>query len=222
MTTPGPGDSFDTMAKQSLLRLRKAILAYPRALDVDYLVASVDPSGVAAGAPLVLLARVSAQLIRFGRKLTATITDAAYAAGTPLSVTVRFRGYRRGKYIEEDVTVTAASGAARTGTTTKLFDQSLAPLLVDKSNAAAGDALTCGIDDTALGLPERINKVGSVKSIVKIDAGVEQDPSAIDATTVDVVNDAIIGLTIAATDIYEVVYEADGPDGWESKGALAG
>lgn len=218
-----PGNGFRELSLYSFERLKHVQMENPRAADVDYFVSSVDPNGVAVGTALTLLARAqSGKPVRFGRLPTVTATDAS-GGGGGLSVTVRILGYRFGVPTAENITVTCTDGNATTVTGAIMIDQILSATLVAKSGAGAGDALTVGIDGTSLGLPFRINAVGQVKYIINVANGTEADPLTVSSSNVDVGNSALKGLTVAATDNYQVLVAA-GPDGdgFEGVGYLSG
>lgn len=213
------GYNIDQISRDSFLRLRDVVVVFPRAATTNYIVASVDPSGVSEGGSLTLAATASGLQQRFGRKATITATDASGGSGG-LSLTVTIRGYRLGVYQEENVTVTCTDGNPTTATSTKVFDQFVAPLLRTKTNAASGDALVVGIDGATIGLPFRINSVNSVKMINDAVSGTESTNQAISSSTVDVDNSAIIGQSLAATKVYHIIAEMDGSDGWNGFGVL--
>lgn len=218
-----PGDGFRRLSLNSFQRLRWVTMQNPRALDVDYFVASVDPSVVSVDTALTILTRAASQkVVMYGRLPTITATDAS-GGGGGLSLTVRIVGLRFGEATSEDITVTCTDGNATTATGSIMIDAITSATLISKTNAATGDALSVGIDGTSLGLPFRILDVDQVKAIVNVANGVEADPTAISSTTVSVSNSAIKGLTVAATDSYRVLV-AVGPegDGYEGVGYLAG
>lgn len=210
------GVTVNELAARSLLNLQHALIVHPRASSAAIVVASVDPSTKSAGSTLTLL---STAKFPYGRKITMTLNDDDVGGG--LSVRVRIKGHRLGALIVEELTVTSADTNDTVGTTSNVFDE-VTEVLVVAVTADAGDSLTMGIDGTTLGLPMRINAVADVKMIVKIDNGIEQAPTAISTSSVDLANHAIKGLTVAATDIYRVTFFANGDDGVGDAGFLAG
>lgn len=194
--------------EDSHLRTETETIANPRAVTANLIVASVDPSTLTVGQSLTLAATASAVALRVARKITLVLTDAS-GGGGGLSVTVQINGNRFGKPISENVTTTCTSGAATTVASTQVFDQVTSVVVRTLTSAAVGDALTVGIDGNALGLSKPIDQVTDVLAIYRIDAGAEQAPIAISATTVDVANSAYIhGTAIAATDIFVIRYRA--------------
>jgi hypothetical protein len=193
--------------ERSALRMFREVIPNPRAVTVNYVVASVDPSGLSSGSALTLAATASGLMFRVARKVTLVLTDAS-GGGGGLAATVEFFGHRFGKPINERVSVTCTSGAATTGTTTLVFDQITSVVVRTVTGAAAGDALTCGISGDGLGLAFPIDKVNDVLSIVKIVSGTEQTPIAISATSVDVANSSFNhgGTITAANDTFVVTY----------------
>lgn len=211
--TTNVGLTLTQAAKRGFMRRFRDIFLKPEAASVTKVVASVDPNGVAAGTALTLQTNVSLKKLRYARKVTLVITDNSFSAPTPLTVAVLLTGTRFGAVISETINAVSTSGAAFTATSTKVYDQILSAVLVSKANAAAADALSMGIDGTCLGLERPIGAVADVKSAFKLLAGVEQAPIALSSTTIDAANSALIGLTILATDDYEVEYDFGGADG---------
>lgn len=195
--------------EDSHLRTETEVIANPRATTANFVVASVDPSGLSVGQTLTLASTASGVAFRVGRKVTLVLTDLS-GGGGGLSVTVQVNGHRFGKPISENVTTTCTSGAPTTNTTASVFDQVTSVVVRDITTAAAGDALTVGIDGTTLGLSKPIDKVNDVLGLFKLVSGVEQAPIAISASTVDVANSAIVpgGTITAANDIFVVRYRA--------------
>lgn len=193
--------------ERSAFRMVREVIPNPRAVTVNYVVASVDPSTLSSGQALTLASTASGLMFRVARKVTLVLTDAS-GGGGGLSVTVEFAGHRFGKPITERVTVTCTSGSATTGTTTQVFDQITSVTVRTITGAASGDALTCGISGDGLGLSFPIDKVNDVLSIVKIVSGTEAAPIAISATSVDVANSAFNhgGTITAANDTFVVTY----------------
>lgn len=199
--------NLNQIDERSALRMIREVIPNPRAVTVNYVAASVDPSGLSSGQALTLQAVVSGVMLRCARKLTLVLTDAS-GGGGGLSVTVEFFGHRFGKPISERVTTTCTSGAATTSTSTLVFDQVTSVVVRSISGAASGDALTCGISGDGLGLSFPIDKVTDVLSLVKIVSGTEQGPTAISSTTVDVANSSFNhgGTITAANDTFVVTY----------------
>lgn len=212
MPSAGPGITRKQVARRSLLNRVVTNFINPKAATANHVVASVDPSGLSAGDALTLATAVSGKRLRFPRKITVVATDASGGSGG-LSVTVTLTGQRFGEPVSEDVTVTCTDGSATTATSTKVFDQVTAATVKSVAGAAASDALTVGIDGTTLGLPYRIGRVEDVKFIGNVASGTEATPLAVSSTYVDVANSAIKGITVAATDNWEVQYDAAGADG---------
>jgi hypothetical protein len=197
------------VSSESHLRLVQEVILNPRIATTNFVVANVDPSTLASGASLTLVANQAANLLlRVARKVTMTITDAAFAGGTPLSVTVEVYGHRFGKPFSEVLTGTSTSGAAFTVTSTGVFDQVTSVIVRSTSNAATGDGLVLGIAGDGLGLRNPIDQVSDVLSIVKLISGVEQTPIVVSASSVDVANSSFNhgGTITAATDVFVVVY----------------
>ena len=201
--------SLHQVDADSHLRTETENILNPRAATVAFVVASVDPSTLTSGQSLTLAAAVSGLALRVARKITMTLTDLSGGAGG-LSVTVQINGHRFGKPISENLTVTCTSGAATPGTSTLVYDQVTSVVARVLTTTGAGDALTVGIDGTALGLSKPIDSVNDVLSIQKLVSGVEQTPIAISSTTVDVANSAIVhgGTITANTDIFVIRYRA--------------
>lgn len=200
--------SLHQVDTDSHLRTETESIINPRPVTAALVVASVDPSTLTSGQSLTLGAVVSGFALRVARKITLVLTDLSGGAGG-LSVTVQVNGHRFGKPISENVTTTCTSGAATTSTTTQVFDQVTSVIVRTIVGAAAGDALTVGIDGSTLGLSKPIDSVNDVLSIVKIAAGTENPPVAISSTTVDVANSAIVpGGAVIATDVFVVRYRA--------------
>lgn len=193
--------------ERSALRMVRECIPNPRAVTVNYFVASVDPSTLSSGQSLTLQAQASGLMLRNARKATLVLTDAS-GGGGGLAATVEFFGHRFGKPISERVSVTCTSGAATTGTSTLVFDQITGVVVRTVTGAAAGDALTCGISGDGIGLAFPIDKINDVLSIVKIVSGTEQTATAISATSVDVANSAFNhgGTITPANDTFIVTY----------------
>lgn len=196
----GPGVAGHQIANRSFLRHRRVQFLNARAAAAAIMVASVDPSTVAVGANLTLLTLATRKFVN-GRKITMTLNDAG-AGG--LSVTVRIKGVRWGRVIEEDLTVTCTTTNDTVGTSVNVYDQLISVTKTAAVDNATGDTLTMGWDGTTLGLPFPIDKVGDVLTICQISSGTEQTPIAVSTSSVSVSQSAIIGLTLAATDHYIV------------------
>lgn len=211
------GITLHEIARRSFLKEKRENYINPEAADVDKVVASVDPSTLAVGGALTLVSAVSAKLLRRGRRATVSVTDAS-GGGGGLAVGVRVSGYRKGVLQTETITATATSGSEATATGSLYFDQFLAPQVASLTAAASGDALKVGIDGTSFALDERIAAVSDVKSIINVSSGTEAAPTAISSTTVDATQSAIKGITVAATDNWEIQYQSNGADGVGSGG----
>lgn len=196
----GPGITGYQLADRSFLRKQRVHFQNPRAAAAAIMVASVDPSTVAVGVNLTLLALATTKFVN-GRKITMTLNDAG-AGG--LSVTVRIVGVRWGRVIQEDLTVTCTTTNDTVGTTTNVYDQLISVTKTAAVDNATGDALTMGWDGTTLGLPFPIDSITDVLGICRIANGTEQTPTAVSSTSVNLAQSAIQGLTIAATDQYIV------------------
>ena len=82
-----------------------------------------------------------------------------------------------------------------------------------KTSADSGDAILVGIDGTKIGLPWPIATVNDVLGIWLIATNTEGAAIAINSTTVDVTNSAIItATTIAAADALEVEFLTSNSD----------
>jgi hypothetical protein len=212
------GMDLNQLGDKSLLRLVTDVFTYPRAADDDFCVVSVDPNGVTVGTALTLTAAAGKSL-RHPRRVTLTVTDNSYSAGAPLNILVRVVGHRNGRLQTEDLSVTTTDGNATEVVSDKLFEQVTSATLIQKTNAAASDAIKLGIAGTALGLKYKIRSINDVVSITEIDAGTEQTGTAISTTTIDPDQSCLQGITIVATDIWEVKYLARVDEGIGSAGA---
>ncbi len=213
------GADLNQLGEKSLLRLVTDRFINPRALDTDFFVASVDPDTLAAGDNLTLTTAGDLPM-RHPRRVTVSVTDASYDAGNPLSVTVRVTGQRQGRAVVEDITATATSGSILTVTSDKLFSEVTQAKVLNLSGEAAGDALIVGLAGAALGLSFGIKSITDVVSIINIASGTEANATAVSSTTVDVENSCVQGLTIAATDNWEVTYIARFDAGIGSNGVF--
>jgi len=196
----GPGVASHELADRTFLRRQRVTFLNPRAAAAAIMVASVDPSTIAVGGALTLTTLATRKFVN-GRKITMTLNDAG-AGG--LSVTVRIRGVRWGRVIEEDLTVTCTTTNDTVGTSVNVYDQLISVTKTAAVDNATGDTLTMGWDGTTLGLPFPIDKVADVFTICQIASGTEATPLAVSTTTVSVSQSAIQGLTLAAADHYIV------------------
>jgi hypothetical protein len=207
-SSSGVGIDAGQLGERSLMRLERFNVVKPRAANTSLIVASVDPSGVAVGAALTI---AFPSKLRNARRITLSVDDDDGGGG--LSVTVVVTGMRFGVRIVEELTATATSGTILTVTSNKYFDQVTSAVLKSKTAADAGDAITMGIAGVGFGLPYPIDKVSDVLMIARNTSGTE-GLIAVSSSTVDVENSAIIGLTLAAADDYEVEFlrsrESDG------------
>lgn len=215
------GITLQEVARRSLLKRCRQIVNRPQPATTNKFVASVDPSGLTLGAALTLQTAVSGQLLRYGRLPTVSVTDAAFSGGAPLSVSVRVTGFLRGVPQSEVITATATSGSILTATGARFFDQVTSCVTTAITNAASGDALQVGMSGTGFSLESRITNVADVKSIINVANGTEANPTAISASTVNIVDSAIIGITMVATDEWEIQYFMTGDDGVGENGAVA-
>ena len=199
-SSSGVGIDAGQLGERSLMRLERFNVVKPRAANTSLIVASVDPSGVAVGASLTL---AYVGKLRNARRITLSVDDDDGGGG--LSVTVIVTGMRFGVRIVEELTATATSGTILTVTSTKYFDQVTSAVLKSKTAADSGDAITMGIAGVGFGLPYPIDKVTDVLMIARNNAGTEGQ-IAVSSSSVDVENSAIIGLTLAAADDYEVEF----------------
>lgn len=213
------GADLNQLGDRSLMRLVTDRFVYPRALDTDFFVASVDPDTLTVGDNLTLTTAGDLPM-RHPRRVTVSVTDASYSGSAPLSVTVRVTGQRQGRAVVEDITATATSGSILTVTSDKLFSEVTQAKVMALGDTASGDALIVGLSGTALGLSYGIKSLSDVVSIVEIDSGTEQNATAVSTTTVDVTNSCLQGITIAATDIWEVTYLARFDAGIGSNGVF--
>ena len=199
-SSSGVGIDAAALGPQSLMRLERFSVVKPRAANTSLIVASVDPSGVAAGASLTL---AYVGKLRNARRITLSVDDDDGGGG--LSVTVVVTGMRFGVRIVEEITSTATSGTINTVSGVKYFDQVTGVVLKSKTAADSGDAILVGISGAGFGLPYPIDRVEDVLMIARNNAGTEGQ-IAVSSSSVDVTNSAIIGLTLAAADDYEVEF----------------
>lgn len=199
-SSSGVGIDAAALGPQSLMRVERFNVVKPRAANTSLIVASVDPSGVAAGAALTI---AYVGKLRQARRITLSVDDDDGGGG--LSATVVVTGMRFGVRIVEELTATATSGTILTVTSTKYFDQVTGVVLKSKTAADAGDAILVGISAAGFGLPYPIDRVEDVLMIARNNAGTEAQ-IAVSSSSVDVTNSAIIGLTLVAADDYEVEF----------------
>lgn len=201
------GMDLNQLGNKSLLRLVDEWFILPRAADDDYMVASVDPSGLTVGANGTLATLGAAGAIDYPRRITMTLTDSSYSAGAPLAVTARITGQREGRTVVENLVGVCTDGNATEFVTDKLFEQ-VTEVKWLSITAASGDAVKLGIAGTAVGLKFGIRSVTDVVSIIEWDSGTPQTPLAISSTYVDADNSCIQGLSLAVTDRWKVRYWA--------------
>jgi hypothetical protein len=199
MASSGVGVDATALAERSLLRLERFIVLKPRAANDALLVASVDPNGIAVGGAFTL---AYTGKLRYARRITMTINDDD--AGGGLSVTAIVTGHRFGVKIVEELTATSADTNDLVATSVKYFDQ-VESIVLKAKTADAGDDVTFGISGAGFGLPYPIDKVADVLMIARNNAGTEAQ-IAVSASSVNVDEAAIIGLTLAAADDYEVEF----------------
>lgn len=203
MTAVGPGPTLPQVAKDSLLRSHEDFYFAPIAATLNYLVTTVDPSGLTVGAPLTIVTAGNGLMFRKARRVTMTLNDDD--AGGGLSVTVLIIGQRWGLQIQEYLTVTCTDTNDTTGTTSNFFDEvlSITPTAI---TADSGDDLRVGISGTSFGLQFPIDSVADVQSIINVSTNTEAAATAISSTTVDATYSGIQGITLAATDRWTVRY----------------
>jgi hypothetical protein len=214
MASSGVGVDATALAERSLMRLERFSVVKPRAANDALLVASVDPNGIAVGGSFTL---AYTGKLRNARRITMTINDDD--AGGGLLVTAIITGHRFGVSIVEELTATSTDTNDLVKTTVKYFDEVTSVVLKAKT-ADAGDDVTFGISGAGFGLPYPIDKVADVLMIARNNAGTEGQ-IAVSSTSVDVDNAAIIGLTLAAADDYEVEFlRSRFNDGFGTKGVF--
>lgn len=217
---------------KNLSSIVRETFTFPIALNVAYVVASVDPGTLVVGTAMTLATpALAGKPLRHARLPTLTITDNAF--GSALTVKVRIVGRRFGKRVTQDITVTSTNTAATTVAGTKVVDCiiSVTPLTI--TNAAASDNCSVGLDGKLLGLRRRLRSVKDVKKLFKVSTATPDSGGCVVMTTlqasavVDVANSAInvyaaYGSTaIAVTDTYEVEYVPGGAEQYEPSGYLA-
>jgi hypothetical protein len=208
----GTGIAASQLAERSQLRIVREIVANPLAADDDLIVTTVDPNGIAVGGTFTL----AVSRLRQPRRLTMTINDDDGGGG--LSITARIVGYRNGVQVAETLTATAADTNDLTVTTAAYFEDIESITLAAKT-ADAGDDVTFGIDGSGFGLAHPIDRLEDVLAIWKIDNGTEGAVMPPSTTNIDVDNFALTDETLAATDIWEIVYLRSGSrDGFGTGG----
>ena len=195
----GTGIAASQLAERSQLRLVREVVANPKAADDDLLVTTVDPNGIAVGGAFTL----AVSKLRQPRRITMTINDDDGGGG--LSITARIVGYRNGVQIAENITATSVNTNDTVSTTASYFEDIESITLVAKT-ADAGDDVTFGIDGGGFGLAHPIDRLEDVLAIWKIDSGTEQAVMPPSTINIDVDNFALTDETLAATDIWEIVY----------------
>jgi hypothetical protein len=199
MASSGVGNDATALAERSLQRLERFNVVKPRAASLVLLVTGVDPNGIAVGGSFTLAYNGK---LRQARRVTMTINDDD--AGGGLSVTAIIVGNRFGVRVVEELTATSADTNNLTVTSVRYFDQVESVTLKAKT-ADAGDSVSFGISDAGFGLPYPIDKVADVLMIARNNAGTEGQ-IAVSASSVNVDEAAIIGLTLVAADDYEVEF----------------
>lgn len=201
------GMDLNQLGNKSLLRLVDEWFILPRAADDDYVVASVDPSGLTVGANGTLATLGAAGAIDYPRRVTMTLTDNSYSALAPLAVRARITGHRNGRVVVEEISGACTDTNATEFASDKLFEQ-VTEIKWLSITAAASDAVKLGIAGTAVGLKFGIKSVTDVVSIIEWDNGTPQTPLAISSTYVDAEQSCIQGLSLAVTDRWKVRYWA--------------
>ena len=196
MASSGVGNDATALAERSLQRLERFNVVKPRAASLVLLVTGVDPNGIAVGGSFTLAYNGK---LRQARRVTMTINDDD--AGGGLSVTAIIVGNRFGVRVVEELTATSAD---LTVTSVRYFDQVESVTLKAKT-ADAGDSVSFGISADGFGLPYPIDKVADVLMIARNNAGTEGQ-IVVSASSVNVDEAAIIGLTLVAADDYEVEF----------------
>ena len=204
---------------KSFLNAYTQIVFAPTIADVDAVVAIVDPSGLTVGTALTILTPVLGFHLRHARFVTLTCDDDDGGGG--LSVTVQVVGTRWGNPVTDTITCTSVTGTLITTSGTVMFDQilSVTPRVI--TSADSGDAISVGLSGVAFGLERPISKITDVVSICNTASDVEATPLAPSSTTVNVAQSAIIGISMAVTDRWEVKFFSNGPDGVGNGGVYA-
>jgi hypothetical protein len=214
MASSGVGVDATALAERSLMRLERFNVVKPRAVNDALIVASVDPNGIAVGGAFTI---AYVGKLRQARRITMTINDDD--AGGGLLVTAIVTGHRFGVKIVEELTATSTDTNDLVATSVKYFDQ-VESITLKAKTADAGDDVTFGISGAGFGLPYPIDKVADVLMIARNNAGTEGQ-IAVSASSVNVDESAIIGLTLAAADDYEVEFlRSRFNDGFGTKGVF--
>ena len=210
----GVGVDATALAERSLMRLERFNVVKPRAASLVLLVTGVDPNGIAVGGSFTL---AYSGKLRQARRITMTVNDDD--AGGGLLVTAIVTGHRFGVKIVEELTATSTDTNDLTVTSTRFFDQ-VESITLKAKTADAGDNVSFGISGVSFGLPYPIDKVADVLMIARNNAGTEGQ-IAVSASSVNVDEAAIIGLTLAAADDYEVEFlRSRFNDGFGTKGVF--
>ena len=210
----GTGVDATSLADRSLMRVERFNVVKPRAASLVLLVTGVDPNGIAVGGSFTLAYNGK---LRQARRITMTINDDDGGGG--LSVRAVVTGHRFGVKIVEELTATSADTNDTVATSVKYFDEVTSIVLKSKT-ADASDDVTFGISGAGFGLPYPIDAVTDVLMIARNNAGTEAQ-IAVSSTSVDVTNSAIIGLTLAAADDYEVEFKrSNSRDGFKTNGVF--
>lgn len=203
MAAVGPGPTLPQLAKDSLLRSKRDFYFAPIAATTNYVVTTVDPSTLTVGTALTLTT-AAGTMFRRARRVTLTLDDDDSGGG--MTVNVLIIGQRWGMQIQEYLSVTTVSGTAITGTSTLYYDQVLSITPVQITGADTGDDLVMGIDGTSFGLDLPIDSTADVQVIINTSTNTEAAATAVSSTTVNADQSAIRGITLAATDRWEVRY----------------
>ncbi len=154
--------------------LHDVIFELPIASDADYISSATDGgspgnfslTSAEGGDEVFRSAQGKRPFPGYGRLPQATKTD---ASGSDLQVTITVEGFRLGKFVTQDIALTAAGTETVKGT--KLLDEVSRVFIKSISNPAASDTLAVGLDDSWLGLPFDISHKSAIRSILKIAAG---------------------------------------------------
>lgn len=210
----GVGIDATSLAANSLMRVERFNVVKPRAASLVLLVTGVDPNGIAVGGSFTL---AYTGKLRQARPVTMTINDDD--AGGGLAVRAIVTGHRFGVRIVEELSAVSTDTNNLTVSTVKYFDEVTSVILKSKT-ADAGDSVSFGISGAGFGLPFPIDAVTDVLMIARNNAGTEAQ-IAVSSTSVDVTNSAIIGLTLAAADDYEVEFKRSAErDGFKTNGVF--
>ena len=217
----GLGITAAELATQSLLRVKKEFFI-AHAADVDYIVNEVDLTTLSVDDLLTLLTAADGRLLPNACQVTMTVVD---ASGTGASVTARITGRRMGRKCYEDITVTDSAGGGTTGTTDQFFDEVEEVKVTAISGEAASDTVAVGLSGNSLGLRQgRVQQVSDVLAVRWLDESGSYSENQVVPSTSNVREEdsGIYGLTLAAGDIYEVLYYDPGhDDGFTPAGAMA-